>query len=148
MDHLDKDRVIDARLIESDDGAQHNTAHQIPTEPTTLIQEETKRWAVLLHLSTLLGLVSFGFGLIVPIVIWQWKKPELPAIDGHGKVVANAILSYFAYSVLAFFLLFVLIGFALYWILGILFILYPLIGAIKAWNGEVWPYPLCFKFFK
>ena len=148
MDNLDKDRVIDARLIESDDGAQHNTAHQMLTEPTTLIQEETKRWAVLLHLSTLLGLVSFGFGLIVPIVIWQWKKPELPAIDGHGKVVANAILSYFAYSVLAFFLLFVLIGFALYWILGILFILYPLIGAIKAWNGEVWPYPLCFKFFK
>ena len=148
MDNLDKDRVIDARLIESDDGAQHNTAHQIPTEPTTLIQEETKRWAVLWHLSTLLGLVSFGLGLIVPIVIWQWKKPELPAIDGHGKVVANAILSYFAYSVLAFFLLFVLIGFALYWILGILFILYPLIGAIKAWNGEVWPYPLCFKFFK
>jgi hypothetical protein len=146
MDHLDKDRVIDATLIESEGVEQSNTP---PTSTlTTSVEEETKRWAVLLHLSTLLGLVSFGFGLIVPIVLWQWKKTELPAIDAHGKVVANAILSYFAYSILAFFLLFVLIGFALYWILGILFILYPLIGAVKAWNGEVWPYPLCFKFFK
>lgn len=148
MDDLDKDRVIDARLIESNDASSPNTASQFSAEPTMSVEEETRRWAALLHLSTLLGLVSFGLGLIVPIVLWQWKKTELPAIDAHGKVVANAILSYFAYSVLAFVLLFVLIGFALFWVLGILFVLYPLIGAIKAWNGEVWPYPLCFKFFK
>ncbi|MBS1174230.1 MAG: hypothetical protein H6R05_361 [Burkholderiaceae bacterium] len=146
MDNLDKDRIIDASLIESDVAPQPSAPYQ--TQPTSSIEEDTKRWAVLLHLSTLLGLVSFGFGLIVPIVLWQWKKTELPAIDAHGKVVANAILSYFAYSVLAFILLFVLIGFVLFWVLGILFILYPLIGAIKASKGEVWPYPLCFKFFK
>ena len=147
MDNLDKDRVIDASLIESDAAPQSSAPYQTNT-PSISIEEETKRWAVLLHLSTLLGLVSFGFGLIVPIVLWQWKKTELPAIDAHGKVVANAILSYFAYSVLAFILLFVLIGFVLFWVLGILFILYPLIGAVKASKGEVWPYPLCFKFFK
>ncbi len=147
MDNLDKDRVIDANLIESDAAPQSGAPYQTNT-PSVSIEEETKRWAVLLHLSTLLGLVSFGFGLIVPIVLWQWKKTELPAIDAHGKVVANAILSYFAYSALAFILLFVLIGFVLFWVLGILFILYPLIGAVKASKGEVWPYPLCFKFFK
>ena len=148
MDNLDKDRVIDARLIESDDGAQHNTAHQIPTEPTTLIQEETKRWAVLLHLSTLLGLVSFGFGLIVPIVIWQWKKPELPAIDAHGKVVANAIVSYIIWGAIALPLCLLVIGFFLLWILGILAVVFPIIAALKARDGELWDYPLCFKFFR
>ena len=149
MDHLDKDRVIDAALIESNAAPQSSAPPSPPPSPspTISIEDDTKRWAALLHLSTLLGWVSFGAGLIVPIVLWQWKKTELPGIDAHGKVVANAIVSYFIYCVIAFFLLVVVIGFALYWVLGILFVLYPLIGALKAWNGQVWPYPLCFKFF-
>lgn len=110
--------------------------------------EETRQWAVLLHLSTLLGFVIPVLGFIVPIIIWQWKKSELPGIDPHGKVVANAIVSYVIWGAIAFALCILLIGFLLLWILGILAIIFPIIAALKARDGQVWDYPFCFKFFK
>lgn len=110
--------------------------------------EETRQWTVLLHLSTLLGFVVPVLGFIVPIIIWQWKKAELPDIDAHGKVVTNAIVSYIIWGAIALPLCFLLIGFFLLWILGILAIVFPIIAALKARDGQLWNYPLCFKFFR
>lgn len=109
--------------------------------------EETRQWAVLLHLSTLLGFVVPVLGFIVPIIIWQWKKAELPDIDAHGKVVANAIVSYIIWGAIALPLCLLLIGFFLLWVLGILAVVFPIIAALKARDGQLWHYPLCFKFF-
>ena len=110
--------------------------------------EETRQWAVLLHLSTLLGFVLPVLGFVVPIIIWQWKKSELPDIDAHGKIVANAIVSYIIWGAIALPLCILLIGFFLLWILGILAVVFPIIAALKARDGELWDYPLCFKFFR
>ena len=110
--------------------------------------EETRQWAVLLHLSTLLGFVLPVLGFIVPIIIWQWKKSELPGIDAHGKVVANAIVSYIIWGAIALPLCLLLIGFFLLWVLGILAVVFTIIAALKARDGELWDYPFCFKFFK
>lgn len=110
--------------------------------------EETRQWAVLLHLSTLLGFVLPVLGFIVPIIIWQWKKSELPGIDAHGKIVANAIVSYIIWGAIAVPLCLLLIGFFLLWVLGILAVVFPIIAALKARDGELWDYPFCFKFFK
>ena len=110
--------------------------------------EETRQWAVLLHLSTLLGFVLPVLGFIVPIILWQWKKSELPGIDAHGKIVANAIVSYIIWGAIAVPLCLLLIGFFLLWVLGILAVVFPIIAALKARDGELWDYPFCFKFFK
>lgn len=110
--------------------------------------EETRQWAVLLHLSTLLGFVLPVLGFVVPIIIWQWKKSELPDIDAHGKIVANAIVSYIIWGAIALPLCILLIGFFLLWVLGILAVVFPIIAALKARDGELWDYPFCFKFFK
>ena len=110
--------------------------------------EETRQWAVLLHLSTLLGFVLPVLGFVVPIIIWQWKKSELPDIDAHGKIVANAIVSYIIWGAIALPLCILLIGFFLLWVLGILAVIFPIIAALKARDGELWDYPLCFKFFR
>lgn len=112
------------------------------------LTEDTRQWAVLLHLSTLLGFVVPILGFIVPIVIWQWKKTELPGIDAHGKVVANAIVSYIIWGAIALPLCLLLIGFFLLWVLGILAVVFPIIAALKARDGQLWHYPLCFQFFK
>lgn len=58
-----------------------------------------KQWAMFLHFSILAGFVIPIAGLIVPIIIWQIKKTELPEIDAHGKVVANWIISAIIYGV-------------------------------------------------
>ena len=110
--------------------------------------EETRQWAVLLHLSTLLGFIVPILGFVVPIIIWQWKKTELPAIDAHGKVVANAIISYVIWGAISIPLCIFLIGFVLLWILGVLAVIFPIIAALKARDGIVWDYPLTIKFFR
>jgi uncharacterized Tic20 family protein len=102
---------------------------------------------VLLHLSQFAGYVVPLGGLILPFVIWQWKKSELPEIDAHGKAVANWIVSELIYGVLCLFLAFFLIGIPLLLLLLLLGVLFPVIGAIKANQGEVWKYPLAFRFF-
>jgi uncharacterized Tic20 family protein len=108
---------------------------------------QARQWAVLLHLSQFAGYVVPLGGLILPFVIWQWKKSELPEIDAHGKAVANWIVSELIYGVLCLFLAFFLIGIPLLLLLLLLGVLFPVIGAIKANQGEVWKYPLAFRFF-
>jgi uncharacterized Tic20 family protein len=111
-------------------------------------EQQTRQWAMFLHLSQFAGYLVPLAGLIVPIVLWQIKKAELPRIDDHGKVVANWIISEIIYAAIGVILLFVLIGIPLLIVLGILGIIFPIVGAIKASNGELWKYPLSIPFFK
>ncbi len=105
-------------------------------------------WAMILHLSVFSGYVVPIAGLIAPIVIWQIKKSEYPIIDAHGKVVMNFLISFAIYGVVGVVLTFVLIGIPLLALLGVLGIAFPIIGGIKANNGEVWRYPLTIEFLK
>ena len=107
-----------------------------------------KQWAMLLHFSLLAGFVVPFAGLVVPIIIWQLKKTEFPEIDDHGKVVVNWMISGIIYAVVCSLLSFILIGIPLLIVLGALAIIFPIIGGIKANNGELWKYPLSIPFLK
>ena len=85
-------------------------------------------------------------GLVAPIVIWQVKKSEFPVIDEHGRVVMNWIISSVIYGALCFILSFLMIGIPLFFVLAALAVAFPIIGAVKASNGEVWQYPLSIRF--
>jgi uncharacterized protein len=102
-------------------------------------------WGMILHLSLLLEWTLVG--IVVPIVIWQVKKDKYPIIDEHGKNAVNWIISLALYFFLSFLLTFVLIGVVGFFIFGILAVVFPIIAAIKANNGEVWRYPLSIRFF-
>ena len=116
-------------------------------QPFPSTDQDTRQWATFLHLSLLAGVLVPGAGFVLPFVLWQIKKNELPGIDAHGKVVANWIVSSLIYGVISGILIFVLIGLPLLGLLGILGVLFPIIGAIKANNGELWTYPLSIRFF-
>jgi uncharacterized Tic20 family protein len=125
-----------------------------PPEPTPPMQptvssgqdQETRMWAMILHLSLFAGYIVPLAGLVAPIVIWQVKKAALPGIDAHGKIVVNWIISALIYGFVFFLLTFVVIGIPLLFALGIVAIVYPIVGGIKANNGEVWKYPLTIQF--
>ena len=87
-------------------------------------------------------------GLVLPIVIWQLKKAELPGIDVHGKNALNWILSKLIYMTVCVLLVFAVIGIPLLIALGVVAVIFPIIAAIKASNGEVWKYPLAITFLK
>ncbi len=116
-------------------------------DPDTLARE-TNQWAMFLHLSLLAGFVVPFAGLVAPIVIWQVKKTELPELDIHGKIVVNWIISAIIYAIVCFLLVFVIVGVPLLIALGVLGIVFPIIGAVKAGGGEVWRYPLSIEFLK
>jgi uncharacterized Tic20 family protein len=110
-------------------------------------EEQTRLWAMLLHFSLLAGFLVPFAGLILPILIWQLKKAELPGIDRHGRVVLNWLITEILYTILFALLSFLFfIGIPLLIALAVVGIVFPIIGGIRANDGLVWRYPLSITF--
>jgi uncharacterized Tic20 family protein len=116
--------------------------------PIGLQTQDEKQMGMFLHLSQLLNIILPFGGVIAPIVLWQMKKDQMPALDAHGKMVVNWLISSLIYYVISGVLAIVLIGFLGIFALIIMGIVFPIIGGIKANNGELWEYPLTIKFLK
>jgi len=125
------------------------SASASPTVDPAKIEQETRTWGLLLHISIFAGYVVPIAGFVAPIVIWQLKKNELPLIDRHGKNALNWLISTLIYGFCCSLLVFAFfIGVPLLFALLILGIIFPIVAAIKANNGEVWKYPLSITFLK
>jgi uncharacterized Tic20 family protein len=109
---------------------------------------EHRQIGLFLHLSLLVYAFVFPIGAIAPILIWQMNKDKIPALEAHGKMVTNWMISLAIYFVISFVLTFVLIGILGFIVFGLLAVIFPIIGAIKANNGEFWEYPMTIKFLK
>ena len=128
-------------------------AAPLQSMPTPLSPEarelQTRQWAMFIHFSVLAGHLFPVAGLVLPIVLWQIKKNELPGVDMHGKIVCNWVISALLYAIAGVVLIFACgLGLLILIPLGIVGIVFPIIGGIKANNGEVWPYPLSLKVVK
>jgi len=123
----------------------YNMQHQ---PPMSLQTPDEKQMGMFIHLSRLLDAFIFPVGAIVTIVLWQTQKDKMPALDAHGKMATNWLISSVIYGVVSIVLMFVLIGFLTGIALWIMMIVFPIIGGIKANNGELWEYPLTIKFLK
>ncbi|HAA16091.1 MAG TPA: hypothetical protein DCE41_32055 [Cytophagales bacterium] len=105
-------------------------------------------YLLLLHLSQLAGYIAPGLGFIMPIVMWISNRNLYPEVDRHGKEVVNWIITLFIYCIIAFVLFFLLVGIPILIALGIIGVLFPIIGAIRANDGEFWAYPFTIRFIK
>ena len=110
---------------------------------------DEKQMGLFLHLSGLAFALVFPLGVVLPILLWLTQRDKMPALDAHGKMITNWMISATIYGVISFVLMFVLVGFltgAAVWLMAVIF---PIIGAIKANNdGDLWEYPLTIKFLK
>jgi uncharacterized Tic20 family protein len=116
--------------------------------PMGLQTPEQKQMGLFLHLSQLLNLIIPLGGIIAPIALWQMKKDEMPALDAHGKMVVNWLISSFIYFVVSGILTLIVVGLLGLLAVMIMSVVFPIIGGIKANNGELWEYPLTIKFLK
>lgn len=119
-----------------------------PFGPTQLDTADQRQMGMFLHLSQLANVILFPVGIIVPIVLWQTQKEKMPALDAHGKMVVNWMISVTIYAIVSVILMIVIIGFLTILAVGVMGIVFPIIGAVKANNGELWQYPLTIKFLK
>jgi len=117
-------------------------------QPSALQTPEQRQLGLFLHLSQFANVIFFPLGIIAPILIWQLNKEKMPALDAHGKMVTNWMISATIYAIVSIILMFVLVGFLTILAVAVMGIVFPIIGAIKANNGELWEYPLTIKFLK
>ena len=125
----------------------------VPPTPPPSSGLSLNQWSVILHLS---GLLSFstptGANIIGPLVVWLIKKTDLPAIDPVGKDVLNFQISYTIYLYVSIAIAVVssclIVTWALPAIVIIAWLVFTIIGAIKAGNGERYVFPWVIAFFK
>lgn len=108
---------------------------------------EEKQFLMLMHLSQLAGIIIPLAGLVLPIIMWATNKDESKEVDRHGKVILNWLISSIIYFIVCTILMLVLIGFIGFFALVIMHLVFVIIGAIKANEGTLWPYPLSIPFF-
>jgi len=118
-----------------------------PTEPIT---RDARQWAMFCHLAGLAGYIAWIVGNIVaPLIFWQLKKDEHPFIDENGKEAVNFQISMSIYALVSAALMpLFCVGVPLLIAVGIVDLVFLLIAAIKANNGEHYRYPLTIRFIK
>ena len=117
--------------------------------------EEFKPWGMdvntycmLLHLSGWAGYIIPLAGVALPIIMWATNKDQSPMVDRQGKIVINWIISSAIYMIIGVFLSIIFIGIFIIVAVAIMSVVYSIIGAIKASNGEVFEYPMSIRFLK
>jgi hypothetical protein len=109
-----------------------------------------QQWIVFLHLSAFAGIVIPSLGHIFgPLIIWLIKKPESPAIDAAGRNVLNFQISWtiwmFVSVIVAFAGSCLVVPIGLPFGLFIAWVVFVIIGTVKASNGETYKFPLTIK---
>ena len=95
------------------------------------ISAEERQWAMFAHLSALVGgILTSGWAgsigcFIGPLVIWMVKKDTMPFVDDQAKEALNFNIT-----------------------VGIAWLVFTIIAAIKANQGERYRYPLTLRLVK
>ncbi len=122
-------------------------------ETETQISEENKpskdacTWAMLSHILGLGWLIVPAIGGVIgSLIIWQIKKDQHPFVDRHGKESLNFQISMLIYGIVAGLSILMCIGVVLLPAVVIADVVFVLIAAIKAGQGEEYRYPITIRF--
>lgn len=109
---------------------------------------DLRTFTILMHLSIFAGaIVPFG-GIILPVVMWTTNKDKSILIDQHGKNILNWMISSIIYAIGGAILVLIGIGVLILIAVAICTVVFAILGAVKASNGEVYKYPLAIEFIK
>ena len=115
------------------------------TETAPIISPEERGLAACTHLAGLAGYVIPLGGVIVPIIIWMVKS-DSAAIVGIAKqaLLLNVIVFVLILGTVVLWITIILIPLViLFWlVLGIAALALPIVGAVKASQGDYYRYPV------
>lgn len=129
---------------------QPQPAPQEPQPATGPPDKDARLWATFTHLAALAGLLGVPFGSIIgPLVLWLIKKNEIPFVDYNGKEALNFQISITIYMIASTPLI---CGGPLILLavipLAIVDLIFTIIAAIKANDGEYYRYPITIRMLK
>ncbi|MBO0722234.1 MAG: DUF4870 domain-containing protein [Blastocatellia bacterium] len=111
------------------------------------VSRDDRTWAMLAHLSALVGYSFIPFGNVVaPLIVWVIKKDQSWFIDDQAKEAMNFQISMVIYALISIPLVLLLIGIVLLIILYVFGIVMVIIAAIRANDGIQYRYPLTLRF--
>ena len=115
---------------------------EVPTEPRDM-PSDARAWAVAAHLVPFISLAIIG-----PLFIWLIKRDEDDFVEDHAREALNFQLSLLIYGIISAILIIVIIGIVLLMAVAIFGLIWSIIAAIKAANGELYRYPLTMRMVK
>jgi len=109
------------------------------------LPSEVRNWAMLCHLTALIGLAT-GMFFVGPLVVWLLKKDEHPFIDEQGKESLNFQISMLIYEVVAALLICAVVGIVLLPVLLVVHVVFVVLASVKVSSGFGYRYPLTIRF--
>lgn len=117
--------------------------------------QDERTWGMLAHLAALSAFVT-GIGAVVgPLIVWLIKKDSMPFVDDQGKEAVNfgitCFLAVVALGIVGTVLAVILIGFLFYLLIpvvGLFWLVFTVIAAIKANEGVAYRYPFTLRLIK
>jgi len=123
------------------ESSQTNQPAQRPQyDSSNSVGMDVNTYNLLMHLSSLV------FGFLGPLVMWLISKDKDPRIDEHGKEAVNFQISLILYYILCVIGFFLIVGIFLIFAVLAIQIIFTIIAAVKASNGESYRYPLTIRF--
>jgi Uncharacterized protein conserved in bacteria len=130
-----------------------------PSPDEAMPSPEERQWALFAHLSALVGglLTGAWMGLgcfIGPLIIWQVKKDTMPFVEDQAKEALNFNITVAIIGVALLLLSVMTLGIGLLLtipvaiIVGIAWLVFTIIAAIRANEGVRYRYPFALRLIK
>ena len=139
-----------------------------------LWNSEERNWSMLLHLSALTSFVTSGLGGILgPLIVWLIFRGKSDMVNFHGKKALNFQISFFIYFIILFIamipffiigtiagekeeivagfwptLIMLIVSALLMLVLGIMWLVWTIVAAVRASRGDPPGYILGIPFFR
>jgi uncharacterized Tic20 family protein len=112
--------------------------------PGTLPPDQERLWGGAAHWSALVASLV-GLAFLGPLIVMLTKGNESAFVRRQAVESLNFQLSMLIYGIVSAILIIVLVGFLLLLVIAVLWLVFTIMGAIKASNGEDYRYPLTIR---
>lgn len=117
-------------------------AYAAPVGEQPLSQSDERLWAMLAHLSEIV------LALIAPLLIMVLLGKRSAFVNDQAKEALNFHITLLIASIVSWILVFFVVGIFMLAAVLIYGLVFAIIAAIKAYNGELYRYPINIRFVK
>jgi uncharacterized protein len=118
-----------------------------PPGPPGMPSEQERTWALAAHIGSFLA-AYLALGFLCPLVVLLVKGNESPYVRHHAVESLNFQITAAILTVIFAILIVVGIGILLLIALGIAYVILVIMGTVAASRGELYRYPVSFRFVR